>query len=440
MTQQLSNSTLKKIISNVRLFHNFTIKEIAWFLSMGERHTFKKNTVIIQEGRFSREFFIVLQGELEVFKKDNHKKQVLNTIKEMNILGEIGVVLNSKRTASIMCREDSILLSYDRNFLTEIEKKKPNMAAKLFRNFIDVLINSYLLPKESKLGFLSKKLKQLHKNHTIPQEFEIRDAKNHWEKKFSEKIQNFNVKKKQDKQSILKLRYCVHSDIFFRATFYDIINNAFQFETRIETFEEVLRRLDPISIKFIISLLNLIKYSPYYNDYKTSVNNFFNFYTAVNKYFLFFYYTKYNKKTSSYYNISGLVFDIGILVQKLYFPKTHDKINKYANKHKLTFFEAEDKMEVYDKSHNILGALFLDFLKMPDFFIELSKWHHNNDKISKEYKKLIQPLIKVNNLVSCIKGSESIKDLSKCENPLPIMTSEEKVKAYKDIKNSLMSD
>lgn len=75
----------------------------------------KAGEQLIQEGEDGNEFFILLEGRMEALKRiDGEPKKVLE-YKKGDYFGELALIRNKPRAASIVARSDCKLLSLDRH-------------------------------------------------------------------------------------------------------------------------------------------------------------------------------------------------------------------------------------------------------------------------------------------------------------------------------------
>lgn len=116
---------------------------LEFFLQYGRKQVFSKNDLIILEGDVSDGIYLILDGLVEIVKKDNRGNEVI--IAEMgqgSVVGEMGVFLNNRRTASV--RAKTRVVSYrftNMSFITPLAKM-PDLLLRLLQSFarkIDVL-------------------------------------------------------------------------------------------------------------------------------------------------------------------------------------------------------------------------------------------------------------------------------------------------------------
>lgn len=89
------------LIARVPLFAGLSKSELGQVASIADEIDLPADKVLIREGERGREFFVLLEGEAEVVRKG--KK--LATRRAGDFLGEIALVSNLPRTATVKTRE-----------------------------------------------------------------------------------------------------------------------------------------------------------------------------------------------------------------------------------------------------------------------------------------------------------------------------------------------
>ncbi len=79
------------------------------------RRTYRKNIVIIREGDDTNTMFILIEGEMRVYVEDDQGKQLtLRILKSGDSFGEVALIGNFPRTASVMTISDCIVAAFPR--------------------------------------------------------------------------------------------------------------------------------------------------------------------------------------------------------------------------------------------------------------------------------------------------------------------------------------
>ncbi len=85
--------------------------------------TYKKGEVVIKEGDIGREMFIIQSGSVDVVKEEGENKLILATLERGDFFGEMAILENEPRSASVIAREDTRLVVLNAgNFLIKIRK------------------------------------------------------------------------------------------------------------------------------------------------------------------------------------------------------------------------------------------------------------------------------------------------------------------------------
>lgn len=93
---------------------NLTENDIAYFITHGEYYVLGPDYYLIREGEKGNDFFILLAGEVAVITPSDEGCDIeLNRLGQFDTFGEIGCILNTKRTASIKTVKKTHILRYD---------------------------------------------------------------------------------------------------------------------------------------------------------------------------------------------------------------------------------------------------------------------------------------------------------------------------------------
>jgi len=115
-------------------------KEVSKPILLKFGRKYKKHSIIIKEGDVKDDIYIILKGSCYVTKKIDGKYKVLNIINKGEIFGEMAVFGQTKRTATIIAKEDNtICLKFKKEDFMEIFKLHPRWVDKII-NEISVRI------------------------------------------------------------------------------------------------------------------------------------------------------------------------------------------------------------------------------------------------------------------------------------------------------------
>lgn len=98
----------------------------------------RKNTVVIQKGDESGVLYVVISGRLKVTVADGQGKEViLNTLGPGDYFGELAILGDMPRTATVMSLEDSKLLTLSRKAFLDLVREQPDIALAVIRNLTE---------------------------------------------------------------------------------------------------------------------------------------------------------------------------------------------------------------------------------------------------------------------------------------------------------------
>lgn len=123
--QSLADSLARSnLLKDAAFLSELTEEELAKFINSSQRLAVEKGWVVIRRGEEGRAFYVVAEGELEVLGPDD--KTVIATLKRNDPFGEIALLTDSPRTATVIARTDCELLMWDKqSFLDFIAEHGP---------------------------------------------------------------------------------------------------------------------------------------------------------------------------------------------------------------------------------------------------------------------------------------------------------------------------
>ncbi len=128
--------TLNKedFLAKVTLFSKMKPKDLERIAAQAHYHDFQEGEVIIREGDQDKGLFVVVSGRVEVIKGLGGKNERhLTTFGPGAYFGEMALIDNLARSATVISREPTQVLCLERwDLLQEIEKS-PRMAIELLR-------------------------------------------------------------------------------------------------------------------------------------------------------------------------------------------------------------------------------------------------------------------------------------------------------------------
>lgn len=123
----LQISSICDLFKKTDYFRNFNDFQLVLLLERGYARTYLANTIVFQEGDTADNFYIILSGSVEVYVEKT--KKVLNTMEAGSFFGELALLLNDKRTASIRTLEPTELFMISKKSFERLLKSQPELAS-----------------------------------------------------------------------------------------------------------------------------------------------------------------------------------------------------------------------------------------------------------------------------------------------------------------------
>jgi serine/threonine protein phosphatase PrpC/CRP-like cAMP-binding protein len=124
-----------EILRRIPLFQHMTYKELLAILGIARGRQFEKGQGVIKEGEQGDELFVLFRGKVDVLKSGLRIAQ----LKAGGHFGEMGLVDQAPRSATVVAVEDTSGISIDRDSLLKLMRRDSLLAVKLLWSFVQVL-------------------------------------------------------------------------------------------------------------------------------------------------------------------------------------------------------------------------------------------------------------------------------------------------------------
>ena len=123
-----------EILSKISLFSLMKKRDLRRLSKLTQRHRYQVGDVIVREGARDGRLFVIVSGEVAVIKGLGRPSETfLRQLGPGTYFGEMALIDDYVRTASVVARIDTEVLSLDQwNFRSEI-KKYPSVAIELLQ-------------------------------------------------------------------------------------------------------------------------------------------------------------------------------------------------------------------------------------------------------------------------------------------------------------------
>ncbi len=121
-------------LSRIALFSLMKKRDLRRISKLSKRHRYHKGEVIVKEGTRDGRLFVIISGEVAVYKDlGSAGESLLRSMGAGTYFGEMALIDDYVRTASVVAKEDTEVLSLEQwNFRDEI-RKYPSVAIELLQ-------------------------------------------------------------------------------------------------------------------------------------------------------------------------------------------------------------------------------------------------------------------------------------------------------------------
>ncbi len=124
-----------RVIREVELFKQLGRDDLSMLLRQAAKASFAAGEVVYEEGSEGQCMYVVVQGRFEVYRYANGSRMHLADVLPGEHFGEIALLGNGVRSASVVAVVESVALRLQRQALFE----RPQIAVQLLRNMAKML-------------------------------------------------------------------------------------------------------------------------------------------------------------------------------------------------------------------------------------------------------------------------------------------------------------
>jgi len=130
------------MMQTLEYFNQFTDNELEEILKIASPKKYQVGEYILAEGKASTSLFILIKGKALILQKNiDEEEQEIREIFPGECIGEVALLLNASRSASVKAISESYVFVIDEQQLDSFE---PGMKAKMFRQIATVLARRLL--------------------------------------------------------------------------------------------------------------------------------------------------------------------------------------------------------------------------------------------------------------------------------------------------------
>ena len=128
--------TTKRAPSRIipRAFPGITPDEVQELVSHSQVHSYPTGTVLCHEDKVETTFYMILEGEVGVTKVINQSEaRLLKTLGPGDFFGEMGIIHNAPRAATVTAKTDLVVLELDKEAFDDVLKRSSSVSMAMVR-------------------------------------------------------------------------------------------------------------------------------------------------------------------------------------------------------------------------------------------------------------------------------------------------------------------
>jgi CRP/FNR family cyclic AMP-dependent transcriptional regulator len=123
-----------EILSRVALFSLMKKRDLKRIAKLAKHHLYEKGDLIVREGERDGRLFVIISGHVSVVKDlGGSSEKTLRVLRSDNYFGEMALIDDYVRTASVVANDRTEVLSLDQWNIREEIRKYPAIAIELLQ-------------------------------------------------------------------------------------------------------------------------------------------------------------------------------------------------------------------------------------------------------------------------------------------------------------------
>jgi len=141
-----------EVLRNIPLFANIDPAKLKLMAFASERLTFGHDETLFMEGDPGDSAYIVLQGSANVSVQTNDGPLVVAAVKKNDIVGEIAILCDVPRTATVTATDELVALKITKDLFFRMIADFPDMAVQIMRVLAQRLEHTTAQLREAREG------------------------------------------------------------------------------------------------------------------------------------------------------------------------------------------------------------------------------------------------------------------------------------------------
>ncbi|SET37896.1 cyclic nucleotide-binding domain-containing protein [Oceanicella actignis] len=116
------------------MFQGVDASRLRLLAFMGEDRRFNDGEYVVRQGDVSDSAYLILEGKADVIVEVNGKATVVATLGDSEVFGEMAMLCETPRTASVRARGELRTLMFEREGMLRLLREFPEMAVEMARS------------------------------------------------------------------------------------------------------------------------------------------------------------------------------------------------------------------------------------------------------------------------------------------------------------------
>jgi CRP-like cAMP-binding protein len=138
----MSLETDVKFLRKIPIFSHLDPSKLKLIAFTSERLSYAPDEIVVNEGEEGESVFIILEGDSVAYTMCQGKRLKLADIKQGEILGEISVLCDIHRTATVVAKTDLTILSLSRELFFRLIREVPDLSIEIMKSLARRLVNT----------------------------------------------------------------------------------------------------------------------------------------------------------------------------------------------------------------------------------------------------------------------------------------------------------
>lgn len=134
-----------RLLHETGLVRDIPDEDVRSLAAMSSKHSYTQGSVILKEDDHSRDLYMIRKGRVSIALKitpaEAERKQVIFTLHQGDVLGEMSLVDGSPRSATVNAEDNVVLYSIEYSGLISYLESNPMVGYIFMRNIAGIIAN-----------------------------------------------------------------------------------------------------------------------------------------------------------------------------------------------------------------------------------------------------------------------------------------------------------